>query len=87
MRITHADAYRAIRTPEGPATLHVRSLGHDILAEAWGHGANWALESAPGLVGALDDDAGFEPRHKLIGELHRRYRGVRITRSGAGCNR
>jgi 3-methyladenine DNA glycosylase/8-oxoguanine DNA glycosylase len=82
MRIAHADAYRAMRTPEGSATLHVRSLGHDILAEAWGHGANWALDAAPGLVGALDDDRDFEPQHKIIGELHRRYRGVRITRSG-----
>ena len=75
MRIGSADAFRAMRTPEGPATVHVRSLGSEIEAEAWGAGALWALDSVPGMVGALDDDSGFEPRHQVIGELWRRYRG------------
>ena len=72
MRIGLADAYLAIRTPDGPATLHVRSIGYDIAARAWGPGADWALASVPGLVGALDDDSGFQPQHHLIDELWRR---------------
>ena len=83
MRMGPSDAWRAMRTPDGPATLHVRSLGHDIQAEAWGDGAEWALDGAPALIGALDDDAGFEPRHDVVSELWRHHRGVRITRSGS----
>jgi hypothetical protein len=83
MRIGPGDAWRAMRTPDGPAILHIRSLGHDIEAEAWGAGAGWALDNAPALIGGLDDDAGFEPRHDVIAELWRHHRGVRITRSGS----
>ena len=52
MRIGLADIYRAMRTPEGPAALHVRSIGYEVVAEAWGPGATWALDSVPGLIGA-----------------------------------
>ncbi len=83
MRVGLGDAWRAMRTSDGPATLHVRSFGYDIQAEAWGPGADRALDAAPGLVGALDDDTGFEPQHDVIKELWRHHRGVRITRSGA----
>jgi endonuclease III len=83
MRVGFADAYRAMRTPEGPATVRIRSIGYDVLANAWGPGSSWALDSVPGLIGALDDDTGFEPQHHVIDELWRRHRGVRITRSGA----
>lgn len=82
MRVGFADAFRAMRTPEGPATVHIRSIGYDILAEAWGRGAHWALDSVPGLIGALDDDSGFEPKHPMIEELWRHHRGARITRTG-----
>lgn len=83
MRVGPGEAWRAMRTPDGPATLHLRSLGSDIQAQTWGPGAGWALDKAPGLVGALDDDSGFEPRHDVVAELWRHHRGVRITRSGA----
>jgi endonuclease III len=83
MRVGFADAFRAMRTPEGPATVHIRSIGYDILAEAWGRGAHWALDSVPGLIGATDDDTGFEPKHPVIDELWRHHRGARITRTGA----
>ena len=82
MRIGLGDAWRAMRTPDGPATLHLRSFGYDIQAEAWGPGAEWALDSAPGLVGAFDDDSAFEPHHDVVAELWRYNRGVRITRAG-----
>ena len=83
MRVGWADAFRAMRTPEGPATVHIRSIGYDIVAQAWGPGSAWALDSVPGLIGVLDDDDGFEPQHHVIEELWRRHRGVRITRTGA----
>lgn len=82
-RIDGAEAWRAIRTPDGPASLHVRAEGpHEIRAEAWGPGASWALDHAPGLVGAEDDDSGFVAHHAVVAELWRRHRAVRLTRTG-----
>jgi len=72
------EAWIATRTPDGPATLHV-SHGDELRAEAWGPGAGWALEHAPGTVGALDDPTGFEPQHPAVRDLARRLRGIRVT--------
>ena len=76
--------WRGIRTPEGPATLAVGARPDDgaVLAEAWGPGATWALDSVPGLLGADDDPSGFEPRHPVLEEAIRRHGPVRIGRSG-----
>ncbi len=81
MWIARGEALRAIRTPDGPATLSVRSVDQRIDAEAWGPGTGWALEHAPGLVGAEDDDTEFRPRHAAVADAWRRHRGVRLTRS------
>ena len=81
MRVGQGEAWRTMRTPDGPATLHVRSFGYDVQAEAWGPGGDWALDTAPGLIGARDTAEGFEPKHDVIAELWRNHRGVRITRS------
>lgn len=81
-RITPTDAWRATRTPEGPATLHLRHAGDRVEAWAWGAGAAWALESAPALLGALDDLAGFAPTHPVLADLHRRHAGLRVPRTG-----
>jgi 3-methyladenine DNA glycosylase/8-oxoguanine DNA glycosylase len=74
---------RATRTPDGPATTRLRMVGADVEVEAWGPGAEWALEHAPVLVGANDDLRDFEPDHPLIRELHRRYPGLRTPRTEA----
>lgn len=74
--------WRGIRTPEGPATLAIESRSGVVRAEAWGPGADWALESVPALLGADDDPTGFEPRHPVIEEALRRYGGWRLGRSG-----
>jgi 3-methyladenine DNA glycosylase/8-oxoguanine DNA glycosylase len=50
-------------------------------AAAWGPGAAWLLGSLPGLLGAEDDRAGFQPAHPLLAELDRRYQHLRIGRS------
>ncbi len=76
--------WRGLRTPEGPATLLVQARPDDgeVHAEAWGPGADWALESVPGLLGADDDPAGFEPRHPVLADAHRRHPHWRLGRSG-----
>ena len=51
-RIDGERHWRGIRTPTGPATLLVepRSADGVVHAEAWGPGADWALESVPGAA-------------------------------------
>ena len=50
----HGRHWRGTRTPEGPATLAVeaRPAAGEVHLEAWGPGAEWALEQAPDLLGA-----------------------------------
>ena len=47
MRIGTDGAWRATRTPEGPATTHVCISDGAIRVTAWGPGAKWALDAAP----------------------------------------
>jgi 3-methyladenine DNA glycosylase/8-oxoguanine DNA glycosylase len=75
--------WRATRTPDGPATQRISLNSGVLCVRAWGPGAPWLLEAAPGLVGLHDDPAGFSPRDAIVGELHRRNPGLRLGRSGA----
>jgi 3-methyladenine DNA glycosylase/8-oxoguanine DNA glycosylase len=76
--------WRGLRTPEGPATLMIaaRPREGDVLAQAWGPGAAWALESVPALLGADDDWSGFEPRHPVLAEAWRHHPHARLGRTG-----
>jgi 3-methyladenine DNA glycosylase/8-oxoguanine DNA glycosylase len=72
----------AIGTPEGVASLHLRSRSAVIEAAAWGPGAEQAIAVVPALLGDSDKAEGFEPgRHPLIADLHRRTPGLRLTRA------
>lgn len=83
IRLTHDQVLRAAWTPSGPATLHARVAAGEAACEAWGDGADWALEHAPGLLGALDDLTGFAPDlHASVARVARRLPGLRIIRSG-----
>jgi 3-methyladenine DNA glycosylase/8-oxoguanine DNA glycosylase len=75
--------WRTSRTPDGPATTALRldrSAGV-VEATAWGPGADWSLVALPDLLGGSDDPAGFEPRHPVLREVHRRHAGWRVPRS------
>lgn len=75
--------WRAVRTPMGSATLAIGPPADgEILAQAWGDGAAWLLESLPALLGADDDLSGFLPRHEVIGRLWRRFPHWRLGASG-----
>jgi 3-methyladenine DNA glycosylase/8-oxoguanine DNA glycosylase len=76
--------WRGIRTPQGPATLAIdrRSTEGVVRAQAWGPGADWALESVPALLGAEDDATGFEPRLPVLEQAWRRHAHRRIGRTG-----
>jgi 3-methyladenine DNA glycosylase/8-oxoguanine DNA glycosylase len=73
--------WRATRTPEGPGTLHLRTLEDGLQARAWGAGRQWLLDRAARLVGADDDPRRFTPTHPIVAELHRRMPGLRIPRT------
>ncbi|MCH8612317.1 DNA-3-methyladenine glycosylase family protein [Arsenicicoccus dermatophilus] len=74
--------WRALRTPDGPATLHVRRVGPEVLGEAWGPGAAWVLDALPALVGEHDDASGLEPVHDVVAHAVRSAPGLRIGRTG-----
>jgi len=73
--------WRATRTPDGPATLRLRAADGGVAVEAWGPGARHAVDGAADLVGANDEPGTLVPHHRLIGELIRRYAGLRLTRT------
>jgi 3-methyladenine DNA glycosylase/8-oxoguanine DNA glycosylase len=79
--LSHDVLVRAIRTPIGPATLRVEHHGDRLTVEAWGAGAEWALDTAPGAVGLLDDRRGFAPADPVVADLHRRADGLRLPRT------
>jgi 3-methyladenine DNA glycosylase/8-oxoguanine DNA glycosylase len=83
MRIGPAQVIRAMRTPDGPATIEVRQIGDRLEVEAWGAGAERALAEAPAFAGLDDDRSGFAPANRLLADLDRRRPGLRIGRSGA----
>ncbi len=78
-------AWRASRTPDGPATIRLVPLGPAAFrVAAWGPGAGWALEQAPELLGSADESADFAGRlagAPLLRELARRHPGLRIGRT------
>jgi 3-methyladenine DNA glycosylase/8-oxoguanine DNA glycosylase len=83
LRIDETDAWRATRTPEGAATVHLRQTAGTIEVEAWGPGGSWAAAQAAWLCGEHDDATGFRPQHRLIAQLHRRHPGLRLAKTGA----
>jgi len=83
LRLGRAEAWRATRTPFGPATTRLRLLRGELEAEAWGPGAEWALAGVADLVGENDRPELLEPRHRLIRELQHRNPGLRLARSRA----
>jgi 3-methyladenine DNA glycosylase/8-oxoguanine DNA glycosylase len=74
--------WRTSWTADGPATLCLRQRTGEVLAEAWGPGAERALSGVPDLLGARDSLDGFEPRHPLIVQTHARNPGLRLPRTG-----
>lgn len=74
--------WRPLRTPDGPATLHVRRDVAAVHARAWGSGSEWILDRLDGLVGLSDDPESFHPDHPVVAELHRRGLGRRYGATG-----
>jgi 3-methyladenine DNA glycosylase/8-oxoguanine DNA glycosylase len=69
-------------TPAGSGTLRVRRPDGVVEGTAWGDGAEWLLDGLPALLGADDDDTGFEGHHPLIAETRHRKPGLRLGSTG-----
>ena len=67
----------------GPVVVRLVHAGDEIVAEAWGPGADRALADVPALLGLGGEPVPIPPRHPLVAELARRSPGVRIPRTGA----
>jgi 3-methyladenine DNA glycosylase/8-oxoguanine DNA glycosylase len=80
IRFAADGVWRATHTPEGPGTIHLAIDGEG--AEAWGPGADWLLDRAPAMTGALDSLDGFDPsRHPVVARLARRMSSLRLPRT------
>ena len=87
VRVGASEAWWTTRTADGPATLHLSVANGALTAEAWGAGAELAIERAGRLVGV---ESGRQPTstlatvdHGLIAGLARRLPGVRTLRTEA----
>jgi 3-methyladenine DNA glycosylase/8-oxoguanine DNA glycosylase len=69
-------------TEAGVGTLALRAVQGEIRAAAWGDGAQLLLDGLPKLLGAEDDDSGFEAHHQLIADLRRRMPTIRLGSTG-----
>ena len=74
--------WRATRTGSGPATVRLRLEGRNLVADAWGEGAELALKQVPEWVGEHDDPAALVPLHPAVERAARQGRGLRLPAVG-----
>lgn len=76
--------WRAMRTPDGPATLMLPedAPDGDVSATAWGPGGEWALDRVPRMLGRDDDPGPLLPSHPAIADACRRHPHLRIGATG-----
>jgi 3-methyladenine DNA glycosylase/8-oxoguanine DNA glycosylase len=83
MQASAGQVWRTTRTPEGPATVHYRRSGPDVVVRAWGPGAQTELDAVPDVLGRSDDPEGFaHDAHPAMAAAHRRFgSGWRVIRT------
>ncbi|GAA4422352.1 DNA-3-methyladenine glycosylase [Actinokineospora soli] len=69
-------------TAAGPGTLCLRVVAGEVVASAWGPGADALLDGVPALLGAGDDDSDFVAHHPLVAEVRRHRPGLRLGATG-----
>lgn len=73
----------AANTAAGVGTLSLRRRDGEVVASAWGVGAEILLDGVPALLGVGDDDSDFEPHHHaVVAELARRLPLLRLGATG-----
>lgn len=84
-RLADRQFWLALRTPGGPATLHLARDGAGLLATGHGPGAQWVLDRADAIAGLRDDVTGFAAlaeAHPLVRRLARTFAGLRFPATG-----
>ncbi len=83
IQIIGREVWRTTQTPAGPATVHYARQGGEVLARAWGPGAELELDALPRVLGADDDPQGFPAdAHPVMAAAHRRFGpGWRVLRT------
>jgi 3-methyladenine DNA glycosylase/8-oxoguanine DNA glycosylase len=75
--------WRTMPTPQGSATLHLARERGDVIATAWGDGAEWAIAGVPELLGGGDDPGDFDvSQNAFLHDSRRRNPGLRLLRTG-----
>ena len=72
----------ATETPDGSASLAFRPVSGEVIADAWGPGAEWAIGKLPALLGNDDDPSGFQPRDPVVRGLVSRLGVPRLGATG-----
>ena len=72
---------RATRTPDGPATVLMTQVPSGVEVQAWGPGAEWALEHAPATLGLIGARPEIVAPHPVVSTLLERFAGLRVPRS------
>lgn len=78
VRPSDHELLRAVWSPEGPASLHIRVRPGVLEACAWGPGREWLLDVLPQHLGLDDRPPRFPDK---LGRLQRQLPGVRRGRS------
>src|SRR5262249_39674787 len=84
-RVGGRAAWWAARTPDGPGTLHLARDGGELVATAYGPGADWVLDRADAVAGLRDDVAdcaAVAEKHSVVRRAWRDHSGLRMTASG-----
>lgn len=79
IRVRPGQVWRALRTSDGPAVLHLRVEADELLTAAEGPGGEAALELAPALAGLRDQPELLRPAHPAVRDAVRRHPGLRLT--------
>ena len=81
-RIAEGRFWRTALTPAGPATLALHLDAGEVMAQAWGPGAEWTLDGVPALLGADDDWDGLDVRgYPGLHATRRAHPGLRLPRT------
>jgi 3-methyladenine DNA glycosylase/8-oxoguanine DNA glycosylase len=83
LRFAGNRVWRVTRTRQGPATVAIEPLGQELRVQAWGPGAEHALDGIPALLGLDQGPPEFDGAHPTVSHLARRFPGVRIPRTTA----
>src|SRR6266536_1746618 len=84
-RLSGTELWWTCRTPDGPATLHLRRYGDRLSATGYGPGAEWVTGQADAIAGLRDDVDGFTELvrdNEIVREAWHRSPGLRLARTG-----